>query len=209
MVEGTRPRGPELREVLVAAAVRRLESSDDPAEITVRNIAADAGVSQPAVYLHFQSRDELAYEAAYRVFGAHEARLEDELAGVADALERVTRRGASYIDFALERPGIFHLLMMGSGRERNPDRFEGYDEVDDTGPGALVADVRAAMAAGQIAPRDPETAALVLWAGVHGTAALLISLPDYPWPPREQLVRAVLDAQEASLLAPSDPRRAW
>ena len=204
-----RPRGAELREALVGAAAAMLEREDDPALITIRSIASEVGVSQAAVYLHFQSRDELAYEAGYRLFGRHEAALERELAVVGDPMRRLTRRGEAYVEFAVAHPGVFHLLMMGTGRERNPDRFEGFDEVEDTGPGALVADVRAAMDAGVIPRRDPAMVAMVLWTGVHGVAALLISLPDYPWPPREQMVRAVLDAQDAALRAPGRPGSAW
>jgi hypothetical protein len=50
---------------------------------------------------------------------------------------------------------------------------------------------------------------MVLWAGVHGVAALLISLPDFPWPPREVMLEAVLDSQEAALAAPTAPGSAW
>jgi AcrR family transcriptional regulator len=185
------------------------ENDGDPDAITIRSIAAEVGVSQAAVYLHFQCRDELAYEASDRLFSALEAQLEARLGEVADALDRVTLRGEGYVEFAVAHPGVFHLLMMGSGRERNPDRFEGLEEVDDTGPAALVADVREAMEAGRIARRDPELTAMVLWAGVHGVAALLISLPDFPWPPRADLVQAVLDSQEAALRAPATPGSAW
>jgi AcrR family transcriptional regulator len=198
-----------LREALVLAAIGVLERSDDPSEITVRTIASEIGISQPSVYLHFQSRDELAYEAAYRLFGNHEAELEERLASVVDPLERVTIRGESYAEFALEHPGTFHLLMMGSGRERNPDRFDGLAEIDDTGTAALVADISAAMDAGQITRRDPELVAMVLWTGVHGVASLLISLPEFPWPPKAKLLRTVLDAQEAALRAPRVPGAAW
>lgn len=204
-----RPRGVDLRDALVSAAIGMLEQGDDPSAITIRSVAAAVGVSQPAVYLHFQSRDELAYEAAYRVFAAHEAEVDARVAELPDPLERITLRGEAYVEFAVEHPGLFHMLMMGSGRERNPDRFEGFDEVEETGPGALVADVRAAMAAGAIPERDPELVALVLWAGVHGIAALLISLPDYPWPPRAALVRAMIDSQDAALLSPPKPGRRW
>jgi AcrR family transcriptional regulator len=186
-----------------------LEHDDDPSAVTIRSVAAEVGVSQAAVYLHFQSRDELVYEAGYRFLAQHEADLDARIAATADPLERITRRGEAYVDFALEHPGTFHLLLMGSGRERNPDRYEGYDRVEDTGPGALVADLRQAMQEGRIPRRDPRLAAMVLWAGVHGAASLLVSLLDFPWPERGRMVRAVLDSQEAALRVPASRDSAW
>jgi AcrR family transcriptional regulator len=209
MATQDRPRGIELREGLVAAATRILGRDGDPSAITIRSVAAEAGVSQPAVYLHFQSRDELVYEVVFRQFGIHEAALDEELADISSPMERITRRGEDYIEFALENPGLFHILWSGNGQERNPDRFEGLDDLASTGPGALVDDVRAAMEAGQITPRDPVTTAIVLWMGVHGLASLLIALPGFPWPPRTKLVRAMLDSQEAAMLAPSRPGTGW
>jgi AcrR family transcriptional regulator len=204
-----RPRGIELREGLVAAATRILEQDGNPADITIRSVAAEAGVSQPAVYLHFQSRDELVYEVVYRQFGIHEAALDRELAKIASPFERVTRRGEDYIEFAMERPGLFHILWAGNGRERNPDRFEGVDDLSKSGPGGLVNDVQAAMDAGEIPRRDPALTAMVLWMGVHGLSTLLISIPGFPWPPRTKLVRAMLDSQEAAMLAPPRPGSGW
>jgi AcrR family transcriptional regulator len=204
-----RPRGLALRDAIIAAASRILERSGNPDDITIRSIAAEAGISQPAVYLHFQSRDELVHEVAFGVFRQHQAALDEMLADVEDALERIARRADAYLEFALAQPGVFHALLMGSGRERDPDRFEGYDDAAKAGLGKAIADVQAAMAAGQIERRDPATVALVLWTGVHGLAALMLSLPGFPWPQRHALLRSVVNAQLAALAAPAQPTRGW
>jgi hypothetical protein len=65
------------------------------------------------------------------------------------------------------------------------------------------------MQEGRIPRRDPRLAAMVLWAGVHGAASLLVSLPDFPWPERGRMVRAVLDSQEAALRVPASRDSAW
>ena len=39
---------------------------------------------------------------------------------------------------------------------------------------------------------DPLLTAIGLWSGVHGITSLLIAMPDFPWPDRDQLVDHVL-----------------
>jgi hypothetical protein len=90
---------------------------------------------------------------------------------------------------------------MGTGRERDPDRFEGYDNLARAGLGPLIDDIREAMDAGRIRPGDPELAALVLWSGIHGIASLLLSLPGFPWPDRDALIRSSIEAQLLALRA--------
>jgi hypothetical protein len=35
---------------------------------------------------------------------------------------------------------------------------------------------------------DPYTVACALWASIHGLTSLMISNPDYPWPPLDDLL---------------------
>jgi len=196
-----RPRGLALRDAIIEAAIRIVERSGNPDDITIRSIAAEAGVSQPAVYLHFQSRDELVHEVALRMFREHRVAFEEGLAEVRSPIERIVRRAYGYLEFAREQPGVFHTLLMSSGRERDPDRFEGYDKLARTGLGPLIDDIAEAMEAGLVRRGDPETAAVLFWAGIHGVGALLLSLPGFPWPERQGLIRAAVEAQLVALRA--------
>jgi hypothetical protein len=53
----------------------------------------------------------------------------------------------------------------------------------------LVDAVRSVVDAGALpAGADPFVVAVELWAVVHGITSLLISKPDFPWPPHKALV---------------------
>lgn len=184
--------GGDLREELLQAAETIVQESGSAAAVTVRTVAERVGVSQGALYLHFRSRDELVYELAFYAFLKHSARLDDELKSIPSPLDRITRRGESYIEFALENPALFHPLLMGTGKENTPDRFDGYEIMNKSNLGDLLNDVRNAMDQGLIDAGTPELTAALLWMSVHGAAALLISIPDFPWPPRDYLVSQML-----------------
>lgn len=190
-----------LRDTILTAALEILDDGDAE-DITIRRVAEMCGISQGAIYLHFQSRDELVYEAAYGHFFRSEQRLGERLASEPDAMRRIDERGRAYIEYALAHPAAFHAAMMGTGRERTPDRYEGVPTTQQTNTNPLIEDVQAAMDAGQIAQGDAAVTAMVLWMGVHGAAALMISLPGFPWPPALYVTDATLAFQQRALRAP-------
>jgi hypothetical protein len=66
----------------------------------------------------------------------------------------------------------------------------------------LVANVQACMDAGEIPAGDADLAARVVWAQVHGLAALLIAMPEVAdGPGRNHLVERMMRAINTSLLA--------
>lgn len=69
-----RTRGDETRTKLMDAVERLLER-DNWSDVTVRSIAAEAGVAEATYYRHFQSRSELLHACAARVLGLFEERL--------------------------------------------------------------------------------------------------------------------------------------
>lgn len=188
-----RGEGDALRQELLYAARSIVEDDGDAHGVTIRRVAARAGVSQSAVYLHFSSRDELVYDAAYQTYIDHDHELEVELRRLKDPKDRVDRRGRGYVDFALKYPSLFHVLLMGNGSERTPHRFDGYEFIQRTNLRGLIDDVRESMEAGRIEPGSPELTSALLWMAVHGVASLQISIPNFPWPPPGVLMDSMLD----------------
>lgn len=96
-----------------AAALELLDRSGDNAAVTIRRVAAAAGLSPMAIYKHFPNRDALlkaATSAEYERIGGYFQR--------ANARKNVKglRGMLGYLDYALEHPNLF-LYMFSSTRE--------------------------------------------------------------------------------------------
>ena len=133
----------DLRRALVDAATR-LVRRDGPAQVSLRQIAREAGVSHAAPYHHFSDREALLAEVAR---GGFEALGEALRRGAADSagagpLARLQGAGVGYVDFAVENPEVYRLMFGGllSDRGRYPALKTAADEAFDVlvellGPG--------------------------------------------------------------------------
>jgi hypothetical protein len=107
-----------------------------------------------------------------------------------DPLLRLRAGCASYLRFAIERPGQYRVLF---GRyqhlevrppSREAARAESFN--------LLVNAVRDCVRSGQIASDDPQADAVTLWAALHGYATLRASLPLFDWPAPEATLGRIL-----------------
>lgn len=147
---------PDLRTRLIAAALVSLERG---AEIGLRAIARDAGVSAMAPYRHF--RDKAALLAAVAERGFDDLRAVLLVADAApNARDALVAQGQAYIAFARAHPALFRLMFAGS--------HGGPPAVEDNAYGVLVRRIE------QLAPASVETATLACWSAVHGMATLAL-----------------------------------
>ena len=186
--------GADLRTALLDAALRLLEETGDPVEVTVAAILDAARCTPPTLYHYWATRDDLLREASHRGWEAFRDSQLDAVAGDEDALQRIRRRGSAYLAFALERPSLFRVLFLDR-------RVPGSPEPDADAPGAalaaLVADVAAAMQSGLLRPGDPMTVTLALWGAIHGIATLWAMNPGLP----HELAREVARVQQDAVIA--------
>lgn len=199
--------GQALREELFAAGAAILAETGDPSAITIRRVAEVCGVSQAAIYLHFHSRDEFVYDLAREAFNEFYDQRYVEIADVSDPVARIKLLGIAYNDFALANRRLFHVLYMGDGNERDPGRFDGYEILHKTMFGTrVIEEVTEAMRRGQIAPGNPRLVACLLWMAMHGSVALLIALPGYPFPPADYVVEAMVEFTAHAVSKPLSPK---
>jgi AcrR family transcriptional regulator len=169
--------------------------------VSVRAIADAAGVSPPAIYLHFPDKETLLFAVCERTFAAFAAYLEDAAAGIDDPIEALRARGRAYVRFGLERPESYRILFMGKSTGM-PDGLEPARLPGHVAFNQLVAAVRRAIDARALrGDLDPTMGALSIWTALHGVTSLLISLPDFPWPEVDTLVDLVCDTQLRGLRA--------
>jgi len=155
----------DLRAAVIAAGLGRLETGD--AELGLRALARDVGVSATALYRHFPDKeallDALADEGLRRL-GALQAQAWLKAGGGVAGFKAT---GIAYVRFAHDEPALFRL----SFTRQMPERYK-----KEAGDGGEVAYNLLRAGVGEALPgvENPDTAALHAWALVHGLAMLIL-----------------------------------
>ena len=177
---GRTPSADVERELLTAAETVLVR--DGPGGLTVRAVAAEAGIAPMGVYNRLGGKDGLVDALLIRGFDRLRASLEAAMADTAepDIRARFISCGLSYRRFALANPH-FYAIMFEDAILHSRDNEE-VGEHARAAFGALVRAVELAAAAGVLAAPDPVEAAQQIWSAVHGAVALelkgLVLTPD-------------------------------
>ncbi|MFT3858512.1 MAG: TetR/AcrR family transcriptional regulator [Aquabacterium sp.] len=158
-----------LRSALIEAGLAALEKTDS-ADISLRALARDVGVSANAAYRHFEDKDALLAALAAEGFRRFAALQVQATQGEAD--RQTTRRasGRAYVDFARTHPALFRL-MFGHVLHAKAD--------PDLKTSALMAFhglLEAAAKDAGTASNDPRAllTAIMRWSLVHGLSHLML-----------------------------------
>lgn len=169
-----------LRERIIEAAVAELTNPVRTEEITVRLIAARTGVSAPAIYLHFTTKEELLFEAAKRI--EHERRIRRVgRHSSANPLVVLVSRVMDVIDQVRREPEVYRLLMLTHANQTpeafRHDRSTIIEPFDNT-----VALLSHAVEVGVLPPdSDPKLIASFLFVLSHGLLTFISNGSDLPW----------------------------
>jgi AcrR family transcriptional regulator len=166
---GRRSRTPsaEVERELLAAAETVLVR-DGPGGLTVRAVAAEAGIAPMGVYNRLGGKDGLVDALLIRGFDRLRAAIESP--DDPDMGTRLRASGLCYREFALANPN-FYAIMFEDAIPREHESAE-VEEHARACFGALVRAVEMASAAGVIAAPNPLEAAQQIWSAVHGAVAL-------------------------------------
>jgi AcrR family transcriptional regulator len=155
----------------------RILAEEGPAALSLRKLAAAAGVSTMPVYTLFGDKQALLAAMHRDGFRRLRARL-DQVQPTGEPLADLGRLGLAYRESALAGPHLYRLMFGGATAGFDPDTVGA--EVADDAYRPLVDAVAAAMAAGTLRPGDPERVALHLWSVAHGMVSLELNrqLPE-------------------------------
>lgn len=178
-----RGEGEQLRAEILAAAERILIETNDESALSIRAIASAVGVTPPSIYLHFADRNDLVFAVCER----HAEQLDQAMFAAADGVddpwERLRRRGRAYLEWGLDNPEHYRILMM-SRPDCTPDRLLDERLADTAGLDAAAEDIAGAVDGGQLVPEgDAMATAELLWMMIHGMVSLRISKPAFPFGP--------------------------
>jgi AcrR family transcriptional regulator len=182
-----RGQGEQLRDEILAAAERILIDTNDQSALSIRAIAAAVGVTPPSIYLHFADRNDLVFAVCERHTAHLNQAMADAVQGVVDPWERVRRRGYAYLQWGLNNPEHYRIFMM-SRPDQTPERLLDERLADTADLVPTAEDVFAAVTAGELTVAgDPIETVKVLWMMVHGMVSFLISKPEFPVGPVDEL----------------------
>jgi len=163
-VEDRRLRDRAARGRLISATARVLAEREGWEAVTTRRLSTEIEYSQPVIYKHFASMEDLVEAIALEGFGE-----------LAEALGEARRHGApdeavgavarAYSSYATENPALYDAMFTRATQLR-------FAAEETTAPlSTAYAELRAAAAtiAGQ---RDVDTLTEVLWAALHGLTTL-------------------------------------
>lgn len=160
--------------------------------LSLRAIAAEVGVSHMAPYAHFKNKKELIKsitDAGFKQLADTMEIVADELKAKKELLagELVLAYGVSYLEFAVENPQLYRL-MLGQvetrGRKNKKESLEHDESLSETNP--LVTNpfigssqkpfilLHEAFALRGDSEERVKAQALGAWSMVHGMAALII-----------------------------------
>lgn len=193
---GKRTPSADVERSLVDAAVAVLER-EGPAALTVRAVAAEAGVAPMGVYNHLDGKDGLMAAVLIRGF--------DGLTAAQSALtalppeRRLRECGRAYRRFALENPAVYALMFGAAKADARDDVIEHAQAAF----AALVASVVATQQAGLVMPGEPFDLAMRIWSAVHGAMSLELAGSGPPNDDCAGTYERIVDMIEAGLAPPA------
>jgi len=187
------------RRAEVIAAARALMTRNGAAAVSMRAIAAAAGVSPAALYLYFPEKLRLMAAVVDAVFEGLLAAFREAVAAASASPDPFARLAAlmdAYVAWGLAHPDEYRLVFMTpvvgvaghrpgapDGRPLSPNGVATF--------AALAAELARLIEAGEVVAADPAMLAEQIWAGGHGLVSLMITFPEFAWSPRESLCAAL------------------
>jgi len=158
----------EFRERLCEAA-ERLFAERGPDAVTMRQLAAELGVSPMTPYRYFQDKEDILAAVRTNGFNRFADALENAFASVEGAKARGAAVGQAYVDFAFEHPQTYKLMFdLNQPHETDyPDLVAAAHRAHTT----QTAYVKELIAAGVLAG-DADEIGRMFWAATHGAVGL-------------------------------------
>ena len=161
----------DFRERLCEAA-ERLFAERGPDAVTMRQLAAELGVSPMTPYRYFEDKDDILAAVRTSGFTRFAEALEAARAGAPDARARGEAVGQAYVRFALEHPHSYKLMF-----DLNQPHLDKYPDLIAAGQRAratMTDHVKDAITEG-LYVGDPAQIGMMMWAAVHGVVVLQLA----------------------------------
>ncbi len=155
----------EARRRLITATARTLAEREGWDAVTTRRLSTEIEYSQPVLYKHFASMEDIVEAVALEGFGEFAEVLGAARRGAAGSDEALGRVAHAFNGFATENSALYDAMFTRATRLR-------FGAEDTPAPlTAAFAELREAVAA-VVVGQDVDTLTEVLWAALHGLITL-------------------------------------
>jgi AcrR family transcriptional regulator len=150
-------------------AAERLFAERGPDAVTMRQLAAELGVSPMTPYRYFEDKDDIL--AAVRTSGF--TRFAEALEMARDSASGARAIGAAvgkaYVDFALSNPHAYKLMF--DLNQPHAEKYPGLVAAGQRAQRTMTAHVEDALKEG-LMEGDPQQIGMMFWAAIHGAVIL-------------------------------------
>jgi AcrR family transcriptional regulator len=190
--------GYQRRDEILAAATE-LFLSQGYENVTTRQLAERAGLSQTGLYVYFKNKEDILEALRHATFaqlGQCLAAAVEEGARGAALLRVVLTR---YIEFALENRDAYQLTFTVTHASLKKHARKDLERPPDEQPAGLQVflafrdQVSRLIEQGALEKADATAVTQALWGAVHGLATLLITHPEFPWVDHRQLIDTLVE----------------
>jgi AcrR family transcriptional regulator len=188
------------RRRLITTTARALAEREGWDAVTTRRLSTEIEYSQPVLYKHFASKEDIVEAVALEGFCELAETLGKARGGAGIPREVLARVARAYSDFATENPVLYHAMFTRTTRLP-------FASEDTPAPlSAAFTELREA-AASIAGGRDVDTLAEVLWAALHGLTTLGHSGRLRPGRETERIEFLVAQVYDASSRNPESNSR--
>jgi AcrR family transcriptional regulator len=161
----------EFREKLVDAA-ERLFAQHGLEAVTMRQLAAELGVSPMTPYRYFADKDAILTAVRTRAFNRHAEALELAFQGGANTVERANAVGRAYLDFALSHPEAYKLMF--DIKQPNEAAHPELVAAGERSRATMTAHLKSMIDNG-VLKGDPDLIGHMFWSALHGAIQLQLA----------------------------------
>jgi len=184
----------DLHDALVQAALRDAELGG-PEAISMKALAKELGVSQPAPYRHFADREALLQAVTAEAFRQFTAILREAI-GKPSKRSKLSRLAQAALEFGLKRNGIYRLMFASRSMANAEKDSELHVAAHETL--VLLVESFEAPAVGLLRERH----AMQVWAALHGVISLAeqgLLTGEAAQITRQELVETIVQQTKAAL----------
>jgi len=184
----------DLHDALVQAALRDAELGG-PEAISMKALAKELGVSQPAPYRHFADREALLQAVTAEAFRQFTAILREAI-GKPSKRSKLSRLAQAALEFGLKRNGMYRLMFASRSMANAEKDSELHVAAHETL--VLLVESFEAPAVGLLRERH----AMQVWAALHGVISLAeqgLLTGEAAQITRQELVETIVQQTKAAL----------